>query len=80
VSVFYHRLEDFLVHFEFHANKPNEIPKSAVQSSATPQEKFSQRHTFPCASTLALQSENSQSSQLADSSGFSENSTTLQGG
>jgi hypothetical protein len=72
-QVFYHRLEDFLAHFEFHTNHSSEIPKSAVQSSATLREQNSQSGTFSRASTL------SRSPQLAPSLGFSENSTILQG-
>jgi hypothetical protein len=78
-QVFYHQLEDFLVHFEFHTNKSTGIPESAVQSSATPQEQISQSHTLLHACTPVLKPESSRGPHLARSVGFSEKSTSLQG-
>jgi hypothetical protein len=77
---FYHRLEDFLVHFKLHTNKSAEIPNLAAQSSVISQEQFPKSHIHSLARTLVIKPGSSRSPQVPYSDTIYENSTVSQGG
>lgn len=52
--VFYHRLEDFLAHFELHYSKLAEISESAVQTSATREDQVPPKYSVSRAQTHTL--------------------------